>query len=152
LVAALIALLLGPLAGFAPGAQSVQAAASADPNEEIVYIDPDGVIRVLDPYGDEPRVQWYSPTASWNDACLGDVNDDGDLEIVAIGETSAGNTKIAVFDPVIASGTVVPDQTIPEDDGIPWDTLYEDEIAGSPQIVSCGDFDAGIDGDENLNA
>ena len=150
LVAVLIALLLGPLVGLAPAAKSVRAATSADPNEEIVYIDPNGVIRVLDPYGGEPRVQWYSPTGSWKDACLGDVNDDGDLEIVSIGKTSTGNTKIAVFDPVIASGTVVPDQTIPLDDGIPWDTFYENEIAGTPQIVSCGDFDAGIPGDEFL--
>ncbi len=151
-IAILIAMLAGPLAGAGLAPSRVQAAGSADPSEEIVYIDAEGVIHVLDTQGEAPRVEWYSPDADWKDADLGDVNDDGDLEIIAIGRTANGDVKLAVFDPVVASGAVDPDKTIPPDDGIPWDTLYYKEIPGRPEIVQGGDFDDGIPGDEILYA
>jgi len=48
-IAALIALLVGPLLASALTVAPVQAGASAEPSEEIVYIDDDnGFIRVLD--------------------------------------------------------------------------------------------------------
>ena len=151
-IATLIALLAGPVVGMVLNIAPAQAAPSADPSKEIVYIDRDGIIRVLDTQG-SPLVQWFSPTAGWREVTLGDVNDDGDLEIIAIG-SDGGNTKIAVFDPVIASGAVDPNQKI---NGIPWDTLYPPKndpgkgiIAGSPGIVASDDFDSAIPGDELL--
>ncbi len=75
---------------------------------------------------------------------LGDVNDDGDLEIIAIG-SEGGNTRSGVFDPVIASGITDPNKKI---NGIPWDTLYEETFVGSPGIVVAGNFDNAIPGDE----
>lgn len=153
-VVTLLALLAGSLLGMFTGTPAAQAATSADPSEEIVYIDRSGVIRVLDTQGEAPRVEWYSPTGDWKDADLGDVNDDGDLEIIAIGETAAGDVKIAVFDPVIASGIADPNKTIPPPpaDGIPWDTLWETEIAGTPHVIQAGNFDNAIPGDELLYA
>ncbi len=145
LIAALIALLAGPLAGLALDVAPAHAAPSADPSKEIVYIDRDGVIRVLDTQG-SPLVQWFSPTGDWNLVDLGDVNADGDLEIVAIG-VDGSNTKVAVFDPVIASGVVDPNKKI---NGIPWDTLYETTAPGIPGIILSDDFDSGIPGDELL--
>ncbi len=145
LIAALIALLAGPLASLALNVAPAHAAPSADPSEEIVYIDREGVIRVLDTQG-SPLVQWFSPTGDWNLVDLGDVNDDGDLEIVAIGEDGS-NTKVAVFDPVIASGAVDPNRKI---NGIPWATLYETTAPGIPGIILSDDFDSGIRGDELL--
>lgn len=150
-VVALVAMLIGPLAGVAVEISTVEAAPSADPSEEIVYIDRSGVIKVLDTQG-SPLVEWYSPTAGWKDADLGDVNDDGDLEIVAIGEDASGNVKVAVFDPVVASGAVDPDKKIPPVDGIPWDTLFEMVTIGTPEIVQSANFDNGIPGDEFLYA
>ena len=83
----------------------------------------------------------------WRDLELGDVNGDGDLEIVAIGKDASGNTKIAVFDPVVASGQVDPAQKV---NGIPWDVLYAASFAGEPELIDSDDFDAGIPGDEIL--
>ena len=147
---ALIALLAGPVTGMIVSTAPAYAVGSADPSEEIVYIDPNGMIKVLDTQG-SPLVEWFSPTGGWKDAALGDVNDDGDLEIVAIGE-DGGNVKVAVFDPVIASGSVDPNKKIPAVDGIPWDTLYEASFPGSPEIVLSDDFDSAIPGDELLYA
>lgn len=141
--AALIALLAGPILGMILNAAPAQAVPSADPSKEIVYVDRNGIIRVLDTQGD-PLVQWFSPTGGWREIDLGDVNDDGDLEIIAIG-SEGGNTKIGVFDPVIASGITDPNKKI---NGIPWDTLYEETFVGSPGIVVAGNFDNAIPGDE----
>src|SRR5690606_13573169 len=71
---------------------------SSDPSDEIVYIDADGVIRVLDPQGD-PLVEWFSPSGGWRTVALLDVNNDGDMEIAAMGQ-NGDNVKIAFFDPV----------------------------------------------------
>lgn len=122
------------------------AAPSQDPDEEIVYIDASGFIRVLDTRvaGGNPQVQWFSPDGGWRDFALADVDGDGDMEIVAIGG-GLYDGKLAVFDPVVASGAINPDQTI---NGIPWDTLYRVEVPGSPQLVAAGNFDENIPGDE----
>lgn len=119
---------------------------SADPDEEIVYIDDAGIIRVFDTRvtGGNPEVKWVSPDGNWRDFALGDVNNDGDMEIVAIGGGSTDG-KLAVFDPVVASGAVDPDQKI---NGIPWDTLYRVDLPGSPQLVVTGNFDQNLPGAE----
>ncbi len=147
-VAAVIALLAGPIMGMVLNISPVHAAASAEPSEEIVYIDDaNGVIHVLDLEG-SPLVQWVSPTGGWRDIALGDVNGDNDLEILAIGDGSiAGSTKIAIFDPVVTSPSAGQDGVI---NGIPWATLYTLEVAGAPEIIVAGDFDSNIPGDEFL--
>jgi len=62
--------------------------ATRDLNEEIVYIDRAGFLRVLDFMPgtvDAPRIEWYSPEGGYLNLALGDVNDDGYQEIIAIG-------------------------------------------------------------------
>ena len=116
-------------------------ATSADPNEEIIYVDENGVIRVVDTDGD-PLVRWFSPQGGWDQVALGDINDDGDLEIVAVnadGET----VRWAVFDPVVALGG-----SADEINGIPWATLYEAEFPGIAQDIYAGNYDPNIPGDE----
>lgn len=50
-------------------AQAAPAGYLANPNsdDEVVYIDPSGYIRVYDPVG-EPKVTWVSPEGGWSAA------------------------------------------------------------------------------------
>lgn len=132
---------------------SALAAPSADPDEEIVYIDGDGVIQVLDTRvtGSNPAVAWFSPDGGWREIALGDVNGDGDMEIIAVGG-GMYDGKLAIFDPVVASGPIKPDQKI---NGIPWDTLFRTdapgspiEVKGTPRLVATGNFDDNVPGVE----
>lgn len=139
-------LVLALLAALVPKpVQAVIDSPSADPSEEIVYIDANEVIRVLDFQG-SPLVQWFSPSAGWRDIALGDVNADGDLEIIALGRVDTATLKLAVFDPVVAQGG----SSSQKINGIPWATYYEKTIPGIPDIVDAGNFDPGIAGDEIL--
>jgi hypothetical protein len=138
------ALILGQLAGFVALPRPAQAALSADPNAEIIYIDDNGVIRVLDTEGD-PRVEWFSPTGSWDQIVLMDVTGDGDMEILALDDIDDNNLRISVFDPVLAMGATDPSKQI---NGIPWDELWTTTIQGRARFVVGGDFDPGIPGDE----
>ena len=142
----LAALVLAQLAGFLALPRPAAAAISADPSEEIVYIDNGGIIRVLDTQGPDPRVEWFSPSGGWDDAVLGDVNDDGDLEIIAMNR-DGDFVNVAVFDPVVAQGATDPTKKI---NGIPWDTYYETRVEGNGQFIIAGNFDPGIPGDEFL--
>ncbi len=141
LVLALCVTLL-PSAALMPTA--VQAETSADPDEEIVYIDNGGFIRVLDTLqtGGNPRVDWVSQTGGWEHFVLGDVNNDGDQEIIAIKEESGVGT-LTVWDPVVATGPF--DGKSPN--GIPWAKLYEISIPGNPKIVATGKLDPNLPGD-----
>ncbi|HEY66233.1 MAG TPA: hypothetical protein G4O02_16905 [Caldilineae bacterium] len=99
---ALIALvvLAMPWAGWWEQA-SVPTAMAETVDEEIVYLDVWGRIKVHDPHvapGKE-AVVWQSPDNGWSAVATGDFNGDGDDEIVAI----KGNT-VQVFDPVIQAG------------------------------------------------
>ena len=122
LVAQFAVLLLWP--------HSVQAATSADPNDEIVYIDSDGVIRVLDTQGD-PLVDFVSPSNGWERLGLADVNDDGDMEILALKE-SGGTTTVAVFDPVVYKGALDPNKKTPERSALGH--ALRDELHGRRQV------------------
>jgi hypothetical protein len=139
-------LLSASWSAWAPHPAPVAAAPSQDPDEEIVYIDNNGFIRVLDTRvtGGNPEVQWVSPDGGWRTFALGDVNNDTDMEIIAVGGGSSDG-KLAVFDPVVAEGATNPDQEINE---IPWDTLYRTTVPGTPRLVATGDFDDNIAGDE----
>ncbi|MDQ3250141.1 MAG: hypothetical protein M3Q45_13155, partial [Chloroflexota bacterium] len=77
---------------------------------------------------------------------LGDVNNDGDFEIIAVkGGSSDG--KLIVYDPVIGPGQpVTAGRKTPT--GIPWDKLYETPLPGKPVHVNAGNYDNNIAGDE----
>lgn len=120
------------------------AADTANREDEIIYIDAAGYIRVYDPRqpNNVPAVAFRSPDDGWLDAAVGDVNGDGDDEIIAIGEQSgAGGVAylLKVYDPVIALGPVPPDQVI---NGIYWEELYATILPGRPLLVETGNFDA----------
>ncbi|HRW09412.1 MAG TPA: hypothetical protein P5121_30130 [Caldilineaceae bacterium] len=123
--------------------EQARAEISADPDAEIVYIDIGGTIRVLDTLqtGGNPIVDWASPTAGWSNFALGDVNNDGDQEIVAI-KGGGGTGTLAVFDPVVSSGSF--DGKSPN--GIPWAKLYETTVPGDPKLVATGKFDPNLPG------
>ncbi len=128
--------------------QPVLAQTGIDRSEEIVYIDPAGFIRVLDVVhtGGGRSVLWASPEGDWRDIALGDFNADGDLEVVAIGgEATTG--RLAIYDPVVASGPITPDQRIND---IPWDLLYSTQVIGKPTLVAAGNFVPDAPGDEIL--
>jgi hypothetical protein len=142
--ATLILLLLG---AFVPGTLLPPAAlaeTSADPDSEIVYLDNTGVIRILDlmQSGNAPLVDWSSPTGGWENIALGDVNNDGDREIISIKDAS-GVTTLTVWDPVVANGAF--DAKTPN--GIPWAKLYERTDQGNQKMVGTGKLDANLPGD-----
>jgi hypothetical protein len=120
------------------------AAPNADTSKEIVYIDGSGVIRVFDYSFSEHEVKWFSPEGGWRDFALGDFNNDGDMEIVAIGG-DANTGRLTIYDPVVASGATNPDQLI---NGIPWEQLFTMTAPGAPQFVRAGNFDDNLPGDE----
>lgn len=116
-------------------------------DEEVVYLDTNGFIRVLDtnpPANKDPVVQWVSPVDGWRDFALGDFNNDNDLEIVAVGGGSQSG-RLTIYDPVMVTGTVDADQIINE---IPWDILYDAALPGRPLLVQTGDLMPDIPGDE----
>lgn len=142
----LIGALLMPLWASGP-TPAVHAETSADPDAEIVYLDNAGTIRILDTLqsSGNPQLDWASPSAGWSSFDLGDFNNDGDKEIVAI-KTTGSTGVLTVWDPVVASGAF-DGQTAR---GIPWATLYEITIPGPPKLVATGKFDPNLPGDHIL--
>lgn len=144
-----VLLALSQVVAFAPQPALARPAAQEDnPEVEIVYIDGNGeFIRVIDPHqtGTAPEVRWVSPVGGWYELGLGDVNADGDKEIIAVGGTDADNSKLVIYDPVSRQGT--PDG---EFNGIPWRKLYETNLPFRPRAVAAGNFDANVEGDEIL--
>ena len=130
-----LAFLIAVALGVGPGSPVAYATTgAANVEDELVYLDPDGVIRVLDPQAPagNPSVAWSSPTGGWRYFALGDFNADGDMEIVAVG-VNGGANRLAVFDPVaegVSSGRA--DGVI---NGIPWVELYNVELPGEPLVV-----------------
>jgi len=155
-LAALLALLISllPAATVTPQlayaeaqAGDAPAAPSADASKELVYLDGAGVIRVLDIAFAGQQVQWFSPTDDWRSVALGDFDNDGDNEIVAV-RGAPGSSKapeLTIFDPVVAKGSVVPGQSI---NGIPWKQLFNLSLPSRPALVFAGNFDPNVPGDE----
>lgn len=133
-----------------PGSPAQPQVANAQVNldEEIIYIDGNGFIRTLDVTQTGPApINWVSPEGGFIDFTLGDVNNDGDQEIIAIGGTGALG-RLVIYDPVVASVSIQPDGETAE--GVPWKKLYERPLGATPGIVAAGDFDINIPGDEVL--
>ena len=100
------ALVLALLPSVAAPQTKVQAQTIDD---EIVYIDGAGVIRVLDTnQAGTKLIQWFSDEDGFYDFALGDVNNDGDQEIIGIKGTGAAG-KLVVYDPVVNSPAIPPD-------------------------------------------
>ena len=141
---------LQPLVAQAQGNEVVTPAqTSVNPNEEIVYIDGQGYVRVLDVEApNTPKtIQFVSPVGGWRSAALGDFNNDGDKEIVVVGGSGPSGSLLTVYDPVVAAGQTVPGQEI---NGVPWKQLASFALADRPEIVAAGNFDPNVDGDEIL--
>ncbi len=146
-------LVFGLVAGgwsLAPAGRVFGQAQAATPallnnDEEIVYIDVFGVIQVIDPAppAGQPAVQWYSPIGGWEATALGDFNNDGDMEIVAI--TDEDGPRLTIYDPVVASGPVNPAQRI---NGLYWATLYETTLPAAPNLIGTGNFNPSVPGAE----
>ncbi len=118
-----------------------------DPNDEIVFIDSFGVIRVLDvTVLGRRQIEWYSPENDFQQLAVGDVNNDGDYEIIAIRGNNT-NSKLVVYDPVINSATVGQDGQI---NGVPWKKLYEQPLGFAPTLLETGELDIATAGDEIL--
>lgn len=135
LVLCLGALILAATPLFAQGA-----------DEEIVFLDPNGFVRVKDttPQGSRALVQWASPIGGYVDFALIDANNDGDMEIVALRGADAASA-LDIYDPVITSGTFDPAQVI---NGIPWTKLYELPLPDDPGLIAVGELDTAVAGDE----
>ena len=163
LLLALVTMLLsslpiGPAAQPTAAAQSIESSgidvtnvADANENivyeEEIIYVGDDERIYVLDTHqdGNKPLVKWASPDDDWRSVDVGDFNNDGDMEIVAVGgDIDSG--KLAIWDPVVRTG----EPGLPTVNGIPWKLLHQRLIPGRPAIVKAGNFDPNLPGDEIL--
>lgn len=116
---------------------------SPNSDDEVIYVDPNGFIRVYDPVG-EPTIVWVSPEGGWQAAALGDFTGDGDDEIVAVGGEGTA-ARLVVYDPVVASGTVNSDQQF---NGVPWKQLYITNLPATPRLVATGEFDPAVPGRE----
>ncbi len=138
----LLFLLLPPPAAQAqenPGAWLVE----PNNDDEVVYVDPQGFVRVYDPAGNPP-IAFASPQGGWEIVALGDFTGEGDKEIVAIGASGPGG-RLVIYDPVVASGTVDADQQF---NGVPWKQLYSVDLPYVPRLVAVGEFDPNVAGQE----
>jgi hypothetical protein len=125
------------LAQPAAAQEGVQAVDTLNREEEIVYIDADGYIRVYDPQtpNNLPPVVFRSPDAGWYNATVGDVNGDGDDEILAFAE----NGLLKIYDPVVTTTDIDPDNQI---GGIYWEQLFALLLPGQPLLLDVGNLDS----------
>lgn len=115
---------------------SAASPATVNTEDEIIYIDANGFIRVLDPQTPArlPPVVFRSPEGGWYDATAGDVNGDGDDEIIAIAE----NGLLKIYDPVVNTSNINPGNQI---GGIYWEQLFELALPAAPLLVDTGNLD-----------
>ncbi|MCC6169053.1 MAG: hypothetical protein IT329_17655 [Caldilineaceae bacterium] len=126
----------------------VYALTAANTDDEIVYLDPGGAIRVVDPRPSSTQltVQWASPEGGWTALALGDFNADGDLEIAALRPEGDGG-RLAIFDPVVIDVPAGHDKYMA---GVAWDLLYSLSLAERPGALVSGNFDPARPGAELL--
>ncbi|MCC6456511.1 MAG: hypothetical protein IT328_16260 [Caldilineaceae bacterium] len=117
-------------------------------DDEIVYLDPDGVIRVFDPRPPSAMlyVDWASPDGGWQNIALGDFTGDGDMEIVAIRQEGEGG-RLTLFDPVAQH---LPDDRVERINDVPWAVLYDLPLPRPPLLLATGEFDLNRNGNEIL--
>ena len=115
----------------------VASLATVNDEDELIYIDANGFIRVLDPQTPAglPPVVFRSPEGGWRDATAGDVNGDGDDEIIAIAE----NGLLKIYDPVVNTSNINPNNQI---GGIYWEQLFELVLPGAPLLIDAGNLDS----------
>ncbi len=131
----------------APAAMPLAGTATTD--DEIVYLDGAGCVKVKDTNQLSPSHQLVTFDSAlfgdcgWTDIATGDFNNDGDAEIVAVGQ-SAGSGKLTIFDPVYRGAD--PEGTIGQ---IPWKRIYTLSKSGSPiTVVGAGNMNINVAGDE----
>lgn len=126
------------------------AAQTTNSDAELVYLDANGFIRVFDPTtaANSANVQWVSPVGGWVDIAVADFNGDGDSEIAAVKGTT-GSGLLTIYDPVIVTGAVVPNQLF---NGVPWRILAEMSLPGVPYLLGAGELDPNVAGAEILYA
>jgi len=131
---------------FDPAGMAFIKPAARNEDAEVVYLDSNGFIRIWDPQppSTEPTVEWISPVGGWRDITLADVNQDGDMEILAVGG-EAYSGQLTIYDPVITTGTIEPDQIT---NTIPWAILFESVLPGRPLTVRTGELNTAIPGPE----
>ncbi len=142
---AVTAILLAGELLAAGGQDAGVAQAATNVDAELVYLDQNGVIRVLDPNAAEGlNVGWFSPEGAWKSVALADVTGDADDEIIAIRDDGNGG-RLKVYDPVAVGA---PEDQVQYLDEVPWSTLYDVTLPGQPLLVGAGEFDAGRAGME----
>lgn len=129
-----------------PAAPAPHVAKAQVVDEEIVYIDSAGVIKVIDPtLSGEALIDWQSDEGGFFKFALGDFNNDGDFEIAAL-QRIGSTGKLVVYDPVVSDSSITPSGETPN--GVPWRRLYEESFPYTPLVIGAGNMDAGIPGDE----
>ncbi len=118
-------------------------------DDEIVYLDPEGFIKVFDPSPPAVglSVDWSSPDGGWSSLALADVTGDGDAEIVAIKPDGDGG-RLVIFDPVVSDAPENHQLELSND--VPWEILFELSLPRAPVLLATGDFDLERRGPEIL--
>jgi len=124
------------------------AAVAQNTDDEIVYIDSDGVVRVFDPRiaPGSFEIQWFSPRGGYSRLALIDSDRDGDMEIAAARATDGG-TIIDLYDPVIWNSAFDPGDVV---GGVPWRLVSSMEFPGQPALLAAGNLDSSVPGAELL--
>lgn len=116
-------------------------------DDELIYIDDEGVIRVLDTtVGAHGELTWFSPEGGFIDVATGDFNIDGDHEIVGVKNVD-GKGKIVIYDPVISQENIQPDGWF---GNVPWRQLDTIEVSVPINILDAGNLNLDLAGDEIL--
>lgn len=116
-------------------------------DEEVIYLDGDGTIRVLDTNpGSDGAITWSSPVAGFEYLAAGDFNLDGDDEVVAARNVNDAG-QIVIYDPVVSDASVAADGRI---GNVPWKTLDTINLDGEITVLDVGDLNLALAGDEIL--
>lgn len=124
-------------------------AQTTDVDDEIVYTDASGYIRVYDyeAVANTPTIAWVSPESGYTYLTLIDANQDDDLEIAALRPGPDGKTILDIYDPVISKDEEQGNDTI---NGIAWRQVATLFIDGVGTFIAAGNLDNSIRGDELL--
>ncbi len=143
--------LLMPSIDMGSAQAAVTAEVDATTDDEIVYLDVAGCVIVKDTNQLSPNhelITFNSNLAGdcgYTDLATGDFNNDGDAEIVAVGNFG-GSGKLTIFDPVYRGAD--PEGTDPESN-VPWKRIYTLSKSGSPiTLVGAGNMNYNVPGDE----